>query len=154
MEILDSIVIGAGQAGLSASYHLQRLGLAHVVLDADDAPGGAWQHRWDSLTMRDVHGVAALPDSSSPVDLAGRANVVVPAYFAAYETTHHLPIHRPVRVDAVHDVGELLEVRSGAGCWTTRTLVNATGTWSRPFRPFYPGQDTFKGEQMHTVDYP
>ena len=51
MEILDptydSVVIGAGQAGLSASYHLRRLGLAHVVLDADAAPGGAWQHRWD-----------------------------------------------------------------------------------------------------------
>ena len=66
MDLLDSIVIGAGQAGLSASYHLQRLGIEHVVLDADEAPGGAWQHRWDSLTMRDVHGVAALPDSRSP----------------------------------------------------------------------------------------
>ena len=64
--MLGSVVIGAGQAGLSASYHLRRLGIDHVVLDANDAPGGAWQHRWDSLTMDDVHGVAALPDSEAP----------------------------------------------------------------------------------------
>ena len=66
MELLDSVVIGAGQAGLSTSYHLKRRGLDHVVLDADEAPGGAWQHRWDSLTMQDVHGIAALPDAEPP----------------------------------------------------------------------------------------
>ena len=156
MEPLDSIVLGAGQAGLSASYHLTRRGLTHVVLDADEAPGGAWQHRWDSLTMRDVHGVAALPDSDSPGDLdpAGRANDVVPAYFAAYERTHDLPVVRPVRVDDVRDEGGVLVVRAGARTWTARTLVNATGTWSRPFVPRYPGMETFRGEQLHTADYP
>ncbi len=59
-------IIGAGQAGLSSSYHLRRLGIPHLVLDADDAPGGAWQHRWDALTMQDVHGVAELPGSVPP----------------------------------------------------------------------------------------
>lgn len=154
MEILDSIVIGAGQAGLSASYHLTRLGLAHVVLDADDQPGGAWQHRWDSLTMRDVHGVAALPDADSPADPTGRANDVVPAYFAEYERMHALPVLRPVRVDEVRDEDGLLVVRAGERTWVTRTLVNATGTWSHPFVPRYPGMGTFRGEQLHTVDYP
>ena len=85
VEILDSVVIGAGQAGLSTSYHLQRRGIDHVVLDADEAPGGAWQHRWDSLTMHDVHGIAALPDAEPLAEQAGRANDVVPAYFADYE---------------------------------------------------------------------
>ena len=61
MEVLDSVVIGAGQAGLAASYFLLQRRLAHVVLDANPDPGGAWQHRWDSLSMNDVHGVAA-PD--------------------------------------------------------------------------------------------
>jgi len=148
VEILDSIVIGAGQAGLSASYHLSRLGLGHLVLDADESPGGAWQHRWDSLTMRDVHGVAALPDSQSPADRGGRANAVVPDYFAEYERTHDLPVLRPVRVDVVQDEpssGGLLVTRAGNRRWLSRTVVNATGTWSRPFVPHYPGMESFGG---------
>jgi cation diffusion facilitator CzcD-associated flavoprotein CzcO len=67
VEIFDSVVIGAGQAGLSSSFHLRRRGIAHVVLDANSAAGGAWQHRWRSLTMHDVHGVAALPDLEVPL---------------------------------------------------------------------------------------
>ncbi|MEO9326025.1 NAD(P)-binding domain-containing protein [Nocardioides sp. C4-1] len=158
MDVLDSLVIGAGQAGLSTSYHLTRLGVRHVVLDADDAPGGAWQHRWDSLTMHDVHGIAALPDSLSPEpDPAERANVAVPAYFAAYERDHDLPVVRPVRVDRVHDDRDdpgLLVVEAGERSWTTRTIVNATGTWTHPFVPRYPGAETFTGPQWHTVAYP
>jgi cation diffusion facilitator CzcD-associated flavoprotein CzcO len=157
VDTYDAIVIGAGQAGLSASYHLTRLGVRHVVLDADGEPGGAWQHRWDSLTMHDVHGVAALPDADAP-DAAraggGRANAVVPAYFAAYERSHDLPVLRPVRVDRVSDEHGLLVVRAGERRWTTRTLVNATGTWSQPHLPHYPGIETFRGEQLHTVSYP
>ena len=154
MEILDAVVIGAGQAGLSASYHLKRRGISHVVLDADEAPGGAWQHRWDSLSMLDVHGVAALPDSESPIGEAGRANVVVPAYFREYERTNQLPVLRPVRVDSVTDDDGLLVVHAGDRTWTTRTIVNATGTWSQPHLPHYPGVDTFGGEQLHTIGYP
>jgi cation diffusion facilitator CzcD-associated flavoprotein CzcO len=156
---LDSVVIGAGQAGLSASYHLQRRGIDHVVLDADATPGGAWQHRWDSLTMSDVHGIAELPGSRPPV-ASGRANVVVPAYFSSYEREHRLPVIRPVRVDRVVSTGSsgggpgLLVVRAGAREWLTRTIVNATGTWSQAHLPYYPGAADFAGEQLHTRDYP
>jgi len=152
--VLDSVVIGAGQAGLSTSYHLTRRGIRHVVLDADDAPGGAWQHRWDSLTMRDVHGVAALPDADPLTEDEGRANEVVPTYFADYERDHGLPVERPVRVDEVTDTGHgLLEVRAGGRRWAARTVVNATGTWSQPFVPAYPGMDRFRGRQLHTHEY-
>ncbi|GAB3868716.1 NAD(P)-binding domain-containing protein [Nocardioides maradonensis] len=154
MHTYDAIVIGAGQAGLSASYHLKRLGLDHLVLDADATAGGAWQHRWDSLTMADVHGVADLPDAPAPGGSEERANVVVPAWFGDYERTHDLPVERPVRVDSVTSDGDLLVVHAGPRSWTTRTIVNATGTWTRPFIPYYPGAGTFLGEQLHTVDYP
>ncbi len=154
MSILDSLVIGAGQAGLSSSFHLTRLGISHVVLDSGDGPGGAWQHRWDALTMRDVHGVAELPADTAPPRDDERANVAVPAYFAAYERKHALPIIRPVKVDRVEDHDGLLVVRAGRQEWLTRTLVNATGTWTHPFLPHVPGMETFVGEQLHTVDYP
>ena len=154
VSILDSLVIGAGQAGLSASYHLRRLGISHVVLDAAERPGGAWQHRWDALTMRDVHGVAELPGDAPPARDGRRANEAVPEYFAAYERDNALPVIRPVHVERVHDEAGLLVVEAPEGEWTTRTLVNATGTWTHPFLPHFPGMETFVGEQLHTVDYP
>lgn len=154
VHVYESIVIGAGQAGLSASYHLGRLGIDHVLLDAGSGPGGAWQHRWDSLTMHDVHGVADLPGDTAPARSQDRANQAVPAWFGRYETEHQLPVRRPVRVTSVDDDGELLRVRSDAGIWLTRTLINATGTWTRPFVPHYPGIETFRGPQFHTHDYP
>lgn len=150
---MESIVIGAGQAGLSTSFHLARLGIAHLVLDANTAPGGAWQHRWDALTMNDVHGVAELPGSTAPARDTKRANAVVPASFAAYERMHGLPVVRPVHVESVTDDG-MLVVHARDREWRTRTIVNATGTWTQPFLPHYPGMETFVGEQLHTVDYP
>ncbi|MDT0157423.1 NAD(P)-binding domain-containing protein [Microbacterium sp. ARD32] len=155
MSILQSVVIGAGQAGLSASYHLKRLGIEHVVLDANEHPGGAWQHRWDALTMRDVHRVAELPGDQPVPHTALRANQAVPAVFADYERSQDLPVIRPVTVrEVVDDDDGVLAVRADQGEWRSRTLVNATGTWTRPFLPHYPGMETFLGEQLHTVDYP
>lgn len=159
METARTVVIGAGQAGLSAAHHLKRLGVApFVVLDANDEPGGAWQHRWASLTMHDVHGVADLPGMPlGAVSPEARANVVVPAYFARYEQAFALPVVRPVRVTAVTPVDDdpdgVLRVETTRGVWLTRAVVNATGTWDTPFRPYYPGIDTFRGRQLHTVDY-
>lgn len=154
MTPFDSLVIGAGQAGLSASHHLRRLGIDHVVLDANEHAGGAWQHRWDSLTMADVHGVADLPDAAAPGDSHDRANEVIARWFDDYEQAHDLPVLRPVRVDRVTDVGGMLHVHAAQRTWVTRTLVNATGTWTHPFVPTYPGQRDFAGEQWHTVAYP
>ncbi|MEP9383841.1 FAD-dependent oxidoreductase [Nocardioides cheoyonin] len=163
MEVLDSLVIGAGQAGLSASYHLTRRGIDHVVLDADRSPGGAWQHRWDSLTMHDVHGIAELPGAERLPLSDERANLAVPAYFTAYERLHDLPVVRPVAVDRVESTGPsdgeprrdgLLVTYAGDRNWVSRTLVNATGTWSHPYVPYYPGIGSFRGEQLHTHDYP
>ena len=155
------MVIGAGQAGLSSSFHLRRRGIEHVVLDSNAEAGGAWQHRWRSLTMRDVHGVAALPELDVPIGSDREpARTFVPAYFRDYEQTYDLPILRPIRVRAVRDdpstgsgTGGLLIVEAADRTWTTRTLINATGTWTHPFVPHYPGQETFLGRQLHTVDY-
>ena len=157
-NVLSSIVIGAGQAGLSTAFHLSRRGLRpgrdFVVLDANSAPGGAWQHRWSSLTMADVHGVAALPGLDVPAASGTEpANVVVPNYFADYEARYAVPVIRPVAVRSVTDVDGLLRVEGAGRSWLSRTLVNATGTWERPFIPYYPGAESFAGRQLHTHEY-
>ncbi|MFI9326938.1 NAD(P)-binding domain-containing protein [Kitasatospora sp. NPDC052868] len=159
------MVVGAGQAGLSAAYHLRRRGFApyradadggFVVLDADSAPGGAWAHRAPSLRMATVHGFHDLPDFELPApDPDAPAHEVVPGYFAAYEAKHALPVVRPVRVLAVRSAAERpdarLLVETDSGTWAARALINATGTWSRPFLPHYPGR--FAGRQLHYAEY-
>lgn len=163
---VDVVVIGAGQAGLSAAYHLRRRGYSpapndgpsFVVLDADAAPGGAWQHRWESLRMATVNGIHELPGSAvPPADPHAAARDVLPAYFAAYEERFDLHVRRPVHVRAVRreddDPRGLLRVETDRGDWRAPHVINATGTWRRPFWPHSPGAETFRGRQLHVHDY-
>ena len=126
------IVIGAGGAGLSAGYHLKRRGFTratlppnittprpatctthaptptYLILDAEEAAGGAWLHRPDSLTMATLNGIfdlphfsvkqAGLPDVNTP------ANQAVPKYFAAFEQAKNLGVVRPVTVTSVEAI--------------------------------------------------
>ncbi|WP_432575020.1 NAD(P)-binding domain-containing protein [Kineococcus sp. SYSU DK005] len=159
---VDVAVLGAGQGGLAAAHHLARAGLArghgYVVLDAEDAPGGAWRHRWPTLTMARVNGVHDLPGLSmrqalGPVDPGAPAARVVPAYFAAYEDALGRPVRRPLRVREVRAAGPRLLVATDGPSFAARAVLNATGTWRRPFRPYYPGAGDFLGRQLHTADY-
>ncbi|MFB7743845.1 NAD(P)-binding domain-containing protein [Streptomyces sp. NPDC056132] len=160
MRDVDVVVIGAGQAGLSGAYHLRRAGLepgrGFVVLDHAPRPGGAWQFRWPSLTYGKVHGMHALPGMELTGADADRPSAeVIGAYFAAYEDAFGLRVHRPVDVRAVREgEGGRLLVETSEGDYATRALINATGTWDRPFWPRYPGQEAFRGRQLHTVNYP
>ncbi len=173
------VVIGGGQAGLSAAFHLQRRGFvpapapagerSYVVLDAEDAPGGAWRHRWDSLTMATVNGIFDLPNFPAPeVSPATPSNRAIPDYFAAFEEHFDLHILRPVKVDSVSDAGVATPaetpgpqasptpgfvIRTNSGTWRAQFVINATGTWTRPAWPRYPGAETFAGRQLHTHDY-
>lgn len=158
----DIVVIGAGQAGLSAAYYLARFGVAResgfVVLDRSFGPGGAWQHRWPSLTLDTVNGLHDLPGLafSDVVDTSeGRvpAASAVPQYYATYEKEFDLPVKRPAAVTVVCDRGDHLRVETDNEVYAARGIINGTGTWERPFVPWYPGASLFTGRQLHTKDY-
>ncbi|WP_060887038.1 ArsO family NAD(P)H-dependent flavin-containing monooxygenase [Streptomyces caniscabiei] len=154
-EQTDVVVMGGGQSGLAAGYHLRRLGVDFVVLDASSAPGGAWRHAWDSLRLFSPAAYSSLPGRLMPIQQGAEypdaAHVV--AYLRDYERRYALPVRRPVRVAGVHRDGALLRVETDAGEWRTRAVVSATGTWWRPFLPAVPGRADFGGEQLHTVEY-
>jgi cation diffusion facilitator CzcD-associated flavoprotein CzcO len=156
--VLQVVVIGAGQAGLSAAYHLQRRGLRpereFLVLDANEGPGGAWRHRWDSLTFGTAHNIHDLPamELGTP-DPTEPASSVVERYYGNYEREFGLKVRRPVRVEKVTGETRTLTVHTDSGTWETRVLINATGTWDRPYWPYYPGRELFQGRQLHTHDF-
>ncbi|HRP57842.1 NAD(P)-binding domain-containing protein [Agriterribacter sp.] len=159
---VDIVVIGAGQAGLSAAYHLKKQGIepgkGFVVLDDEFGPGGAWQHRWDSLTLSNVNGINDLPgmsfaDAVNTKDTALQANIAIPKYYELYEKTFELPVIRPVRVSEVTDRNGRFIIRTNGIQFNARGLINATGTWKTPNCPRYPGWDKFQGRQLHTGEY-
>lgn len=153
--VLDVVVIGGGQAGLAAGFYLRRAGLEFVILDAGPAPGGAWPYMWETLRLFSPERHSSLPGWPMPRYRGdGYPDAAhVTAYLEAYEQRYRLPVHRPVHVDAVDRDGDLLRVDAGSGRWRARYVISATGTWSRPYVPAYPGRNVFGGRQLHTVDY-
>ncbi len=158
-----AIIIGAGQAGLAAAHELHRRGFSIgpdgdvLILDANDGPGGAWRHRWDSLTLGKAHGIADLPglpmDRPDPDVPASR---LVAEYYGAYEDHLDLQVLRPApvrRVAPTPGSRRLTVTLVDDRRFTTDLVLNATGTWDNPFIPYIPGIDTFRGRQLHTRDY-
>ncbi|MFW0785393.1 NAD(P)-binding domain-containing protein [Gordonia sp. CPCC 206044] len=157
----DVLVIGGGQAGLSAAYFLQRFGLGdrYQLLDHAPGPGGAWQFRWPTLTLDGTNRIHDLPGFGLADALDGEvgvfpASTVVPEYFGAYEDRYDLRVHRPVSVRTVEYADDGFVATLGDGrTIDTFTVINATGTWERPFVPHIPGIGDFRGRQLHTHDY-
>ncbi|MXN18936.1 SidA/IucD/PvdA family monooxygenase [Pseudooceanicola sp. GBMRC 2024] len=159
---MEVVVIGAGQAGLSAAYYLKEAGLRpdrdFTVLDHAPGPGGAWQYRWPSLTLSTVNGVHDLPGGLRLADSAGsdgdvRAAEAVPRYFGTVEQALALPVHRPVDVLRVADHAGRLRIETDRGLISARGVINATGTWEAPHVPQIPGAALFRGRQLHAHDY-
>jgi cation diffusion facilitator CzcD-associated flavoprotein CzcO len=158
------VVIGAGQAGLSTAYHLRKLGVepvrGFVVLDHAAEPGGAWQHRWPSLTLSTVNRIHDLPGlsfsevvGSSDATADVQANAAVPKYFAEYEKRFELPVYRPIDVKVVCQRDGDFRIETDRMVVSARGVVNATGTWETPNIPVIAGAERFTGEQLHTKDY-
>ncbi|MFB6440162.1 NAD(P)-binding domain-containing protein [Streptomyces sp. NPDC056411] len=159
VRTVEVAVIGAGQAGLAAAFHLRRVGYEpdrdFVVFDHSPRPGGAWQFRWPTLTYDKVHGMHALPGMElTGADPRRPSSEVIGAYFGSYERTFGLRVHRPVSVPAVRAGGDgRLLVETSEGGYAARAVINATGTWDRPFWPRFPGQEVFGGRQLHSAQY-
>jgi hypothetical protein len=157
----DVLVIGAGQAGLSAGYYLGKFGLGErtVLVDHSPGPGGAWQFRWPTLTLAGANNVHDLPGFGLSEALGMEcdqwpASSAVPDYFGQYEKRFGLQVRRPVDVRSVSfDGGDFMVRASDGSQLLARTVINATGTWDRPFIPYVPGIETFTGTQLHTHDY-
>lgn len=164
---IDVLVIGGGQAGLAAGFYLHRMARdaargrggpapSFAILDANVQPGGAWQHYWGTLELFSPAAYSSLPGYRMPPwTRAGNPSAGhVVAYLRTYEDRYGLPVHRPVTVHAVedHPDGGYL-THTDRGTWASKAVINATGSWRRPFVPTLPGAEGFTGTQLHTTGY-
>lgn len=151
---VDVVVIGGGQAGLAVGFYLRRTEPSFVILDARERPGGAWLHGWDSLRLFSPARYSSLPGWLMPGgtdEYPARDEAV--EYLTRYEKKYELPIRRPVRVEGVHRDGDRLRVETDGGRWRASAVVSATGSWQNPYIPEVPGQETFRGLQIHSARY-
>ncbi len=151
---LDVVIIGGGQSALAVAYFLRRSKRAYVILDAENAPCGAWQHGWDSLRLFSPATWSSIPGWMMPAVTEGypsRDHVI--DYLRQYEQRYSFPIERPVRVTSVEHRNTGLRVHSQGRYWDCNAVVSATGTWSNPYIPSYPDAEHFAGEQLHSAHY-
>ncbi|WP_427893473.1 ArsO family NAD(P)H-dependent flavin-containing monooxygenase [Kribbella sp. GL6] len=154
---LTAVVIGGGQAGLATGFYLRRSGLVpgqdFVIIDAAAEPGGAWARMWPTLRTFSPTQYSSLPGWMMPPWPHGGYPLAshVVDYLTRYEERYQLAVRRSVAARAVtRSVGGVV-VGTDAGDLFAEHVISATGTWSRPFVPTYPG--TFAGRQLHTADY-
>lgn len=153
--VYDTIVIGAGQAGLATGYYLQRAGLRFLILEASEEPGGSWPHFYDSLSLNSTARYSSLPGLPFPglPDRYPRRDEAV-AYLRSYAAHFALPIVAGARVVKIERAGRLFRIiTADKGCFSARTVVAATGFFGQPNIPNLPGQAQYRGQLWHAADY-
>ena len=154
-EVVDVVVIGAGQAGLATAGELVRRGLRPgrelLVLDAEEGPGGAWRHRWDSLTIGGRRRIADLPRfPAGDLDEAAPSNIVVPRYYRRYEEARGLRVLRPVHVTSVRSTQVPARLLSAGGAHAAGGSASGRSPTRMSRRPDPVRRDTLLEVEAHT----
>jgi putative flavoprotein involved in K+ transport len=154
----EVVVIGAGQAGLAAGYHLARRGIDFTVLEAGGKVGDVWRERYDSLLLYSPARYNALP--GLPFPLAGQAFPTgrqMADYLEAYADHHGLPVETGVRVDRLRASNEAGEggyaIWAGDRRYDANQVIVATGAFQRPHIPELAGRLDPGIRQLHSADY-
>lgn len=154
-KTFDTIVIGAGQAGLAAGFHLRRAGQRFLIVDGSDSPGGSWKHYYRSLRLFSPARFSSLPGMPFPGDPnAYPSRDATIDYLQRYAAEQQLPLLMRHPVTEVQRRSDgLFDVMAGARVLRTRSVIAASGSFERPRLPTLPGQERFKGRLLHSRAY-
>ena len=150
----QTIIVGAGPAGLAVAALLGRHGAPYTLLDRGAEVGASWRDRYDSLQLHTARWLSALPHAAIPRRYGPwvRRDDLV-AYLGEYAQ----------RFKIQPELGlEVTRIERGPGGWRVETsdgtrdgerVVLATGYCNAPYLPDWPGRDTFPGPLLHSADY-
>jgi putative flavoprotein involved in K+ transport len=156
-ERVGTVIIGAGQAGLSAGYHLARLGQSFVILDEHDRAGDRWRGHYESLRLYSPAKYDGLPGMKFPADPysfpSGRQ---LGDYLEAYAARMELPVRTGIRADGVWPAdgdrhGYL--VTAGQRRFAAAQVVVATGGQQNPSTPSFASELDPGIRQLHSSVY-
>ncbi|MGH3715272.1 MAG: flavin-containing monooxygenase [Micromonosporaceae bacterium] len=159
-EYVETVIIGAGQAGLSVGYHLAKRGRRFVILDANQRVGDNWRCHWDSLRLYSparYDGLPGMPFPAPPWSYPGKDEMA--DYLAAYARRFDLPVRNGVKVDSVTrddtgDGGGRYLVSYGDHTIEADNVVIASGTFGRaPYLPEFATELDPGIVQLHSSEY-
>jgi putative flavoprotein involved in K+ transport len=151
---VDTVIVGAGQSGLSVAYYLRRAGVPFVLLEASERVGDSWRRRWDSLrlfTPARYDGLVGMPFPASPHSFPTKNEMA--DYLAAYAERFALPVRTGVRVDRVTREGDGYLVSSAGHRWEARNVVVAMATYQSPKIPAFAAHLDSTIVQLHSSEY-
>ncbi|MFK7951926.1 MAG: flavin-containing monooxygenase [Ekhidna sp.] len=134
--MLDFVIIGAAQAGLSMAYHLKEMGKEYVVLDGGDEIGASWLSRWDSLKLFTPTEYNHLPGLAFEAPKGYYPNKFeVADYFKAYAEKFAIPVKFNTLVTSVQKTAEGFLVKFDEGEMEAKNVIVATGPFHTPYTP-------------------
>lgn len=152
-NIYDTIVIGAGQAGLSAGYHLAKRGKPYLIVDAADRVGGSWLNRWDSLSLFTPATHDGLPGVKFGGGYRFPSRDEMVAYLERYVERFGLALRLATRVDGLFREGTGFRVTAGTESFLADNVVLATGVHRAPRVPSFAHELSPEILQLHSADY-
>ena len=152
---IGTVVIGAGQAGLTMSWYLASAGRDHVVLDRRPRAGGGWQDRWDAFRLVTPNWSASFPgdpyDGTDPDGYMARDEVVARVAGFAERSGAPLALGTDVQRLVPRDGGWTVETNEGP--IRASNAVVATGGFHRPMVPPLGAELPARLAQLHSHDY-
>lgn len=151
----QTIVIGAGQAGLAAGYWLQQAKIPFQIVEAQASVGGSWPAYYDSLRLFSPARFSSLPGLAfpAPADSYPQRDAVV-AYLQRYAEHFNLPIQTNTAISTIEPQNGGFRLTSSAGqVFHASHIIAATGAFARPFIPQLPNQALFQGNVLHSASY-
>ena len=153
---IETLIIGAGQAGLSTGYHLQRLGRPFLIVDGGERVGDNWRQQWDTLKLYSPAKYDGLPGMAFPAppwSYPGKEDVA--DFLEKYAIQFDLPVRMRTRIDRLEKrpVGGY-KATIGDDSITCDNVVVATGTFGRtPMVPAFAADLDPAIQQLHSSQY-